>query len=466
MTLLAFGTERGQIAAGLINPVLFEPPYNDIAKRAIEYRQRYKKAPGIEHIDDLFDHILLDPKNKEAQLYNRILVALCKQAEGLNEIYTLDRINEFVRRQTYKAAIYKAAARYQQGGDGVADDVESILNEVYRFRAANTSPGLFMNEARALAFFDPKNREHVRIGIDHFDRYEICPTRGEEFIFMAPRGRGKSWFATHIETMALLQHWRVCDISLEMDEEVKAQRVFQNMLAMAKRAEPQTLTRLVLDDSGLVNDFEYVTETPTLAINQGKQAEDIVKAFQKERSALLSRLNVKSFPSGSLDMRGLRAHLDFLEQVNHFVPDMLVVDYPFLMKLNANDLRASLGRLFVDLRGLGKERNMAVVALHQTNRKGEDAINITSGHASEDISIFGTADIVMSYNATQTERKRGVARLNANKVRNDKDNITVCITQDYTTGQFVTSSAPTTSDYWKRFNAFSGVSGEPEDTED
>lgn len=456
LTMLAFGGDKGQIVAGMVSPALFEAPYNDIARRAIEYRQKYGQAPGVEHVDDLFDHVLQDPNNKQAPLFQRILLALCKQSDGLNEQYVLDRVGEFARRQTYKSVIYRAGMRIQQGGDEVADDVESILNEAFKFRAENSHAGVFLDRPEALAFMEPNAFDTLKLGIDYFDHRDICPTRGELFLFIAPRGRGKSWLATHCTTMALLQRWRVADITLEMSETRKTQRIYQNLLGMAKRDEKYPQTVFTLDSLGRLEGFDIELRKPTVAMDR-PDALSRIKKFQTDWSYHLSRLNVRGFPSGSLTVSKLRAHLDFLEQVHGFIPDMVVVDYPQIMYLDPNAPREALGRTFVDLRGLAQQRNIAVVALHQSNREGETATNLRSQHASEDISIIGTADIALTYNATEAERVRGVARLYAAKVRNDQGDISVHITQNYNTGQFVIQSVPGVRNYWGLFETFKGL---------
>ena len=453
LCILAFGQERGQIAAGLVDPKLFEPPYDDIARRAIEYRQKYGQAPGKDHIDDLFDHVLSDPENKRAPLYQRILMALYKQSDGLNELYVLDRIGEFVRRQTYKGVIYRAGMRIQQGGDGVADDVESILNEAYKFRAENNSPGIFLDQRSALSFMDETAYDMLKLGIGPFDYRDICPTRGELLTFIAPRGRGKSGFATHCTAMALLQHWRVADITLEMSEQRKTQRIFQNLLAIPKRGEDYQQTIFTLDKDGYMDGLDRETRKPIMALDNPK-AYKYLKEQQDLWADHLSRLNVKGFPSGTLTMRKLRAHLDFLEQVHGFIPDLLVVDYPMIMALDPDNTRESLGRIYVELRGLVQERNMAGVALHQSTREGETATNLRSQHTSEDISIIGTSDIVLTYNATEPERQMDLARLFAAKVRNDQSDVLVHITQNYKTGQFVLQAIPGSKKYWETFGTF------------
>ena len=458
LCLLCFGGARGQIAAGLIQPEVFEEAYGEIAKRAIDYRAKYGEAPGKEHIDDLFDYVISDPGNKRAPMFQRILMSLYKQSDGLNEQYVLDRVSEFVRRQTYKTAIFRGAQRIQQGGDGVGDDLESILGEAFRFRADHTDPGTFLGEASALSFLQADTNDTLKLGIPEFDRLDINPTRGELFVFIAPRGRGKSWLLTHCSVMGLLQRWRVLDVSLEMSEKKKTQRIFQAAFAVAKRDDEYMQTILDIDSLGQLAALTHEQRRPSMALSNAKIGEYLAAQQQQWRGPL-NRIVVKQYPTGSLTIRKLKSYLDFLEQAKGFVPDLLCIDYPKLMYIDPDHPRESLGRLFEELRGLAVERNMALVAPHQSTRAGETASSLRSQHTSDDISIIGTADTVVTYNATEEERAIGLARLTAIKVRNDEDMKSVLLTQNYRTGQFVLQSVPQRGDYWEMMRSFTGAQG-------
>lgn len=461
LTLLTFGGERGKIASGLVNKTHFEEPYAEIAERAIDYWQRYNVSPGKEHIDDLFDHILSDPNNTRAPLFRRILMALYRQSQNLNEEYILSRITEFVRRQTYKRVIIKGGERIQQGGDNVADDLESILYEAHKFQVTSLDPGTSLGDKnRALSFLNTEAGDMLSLGIDELDKHDLCPTRKEMFVFIGPRKSGKSWFCTHVAKMALLQHWRVLDISLEMSEKKKVQRIFQSLFAIAKRRAPYQRTLLDFDDLGRLSGFTPETRRPKLSL-----ADPDIEKFLLEKMGIwgtqLDNIIVKQFPTSSLTFQQLVAFLDYLEQARQFIPDALVIDYPWLMAKDAKEPRLSYGHLLERLRGLVVERNMALIVPHQSTREGETAKVVQGHHAAEDISVIATADTVITRTATAEEVLRGLARLFVSQARNDLDKFQILITQDFATGQFCTQSVAQRSDYWALFKEYAGSTDEP-----
>jgi intein/homing endonuclease len=184
--------KHGAIAAGLIDVDLFESPYNEIASRALAFRAKFKKAPGEAHLDDLFDHILSDPKSKKKHLYQSILGGIIEQAKSLNAPYVLSRVNEFTQLQNLQAAVLAAARRFPQGGEGTVPDVQNILHKALKFKAEALDAGTFLNDpVAALAFLNDDKKRFFALGIPELDRRQIGPTVGEAFAFMAPKGRGK-----------------------------------------------------------------------------------------------------------------------------------------------------------------------------------------------------------------------------------------------------------------------------------
>lgn len=458
LTLLCFGGNLGQIAAGLLEKANFEEPYADIAQRALEYRQRYGRAPGREHVDDLFDHILNDPKNKRASLFQNILVAMVRQSEHFNERYVFDNIREFVRRQTYKRVILRGGQRIQQGGDGLADDLESILGEANRFQADAMDAGITLGQPNALAFLDEDRPEMLKLGIKELDRRDLVPTRKEAYVFIGPRKGGKSWFCTHCSVMALLQGWRSLDISLEMRKSRKAARLYQALFAIAKRGDSYMQTILDTDKLGRLVGFSTEKQKPIMSLNDPR-----IRSFLREQmkedqwGQQLDNIRVMSFPTGTLTVKKLRAYLDMLDQLFHWAPDFLSIDYPWLMWKDKRDPRASYGQTIEELRGLADERNCALLIPHQSNRLGENAKTVQGHHAAEDISVIATCDCAITYTSTPDEKQNGLARLFVSQARNDEDKFSILITQSYRTGQFVLQSVPEPNTYWPLFNEYVGA---------
>lgn len=448
LTLLVLDDQHGAIAAGLIEPELFEPPYDDIAARALDYRARYRKAPGRAHIDDLFDHILGDPKNKKKRLYQQVLGSLLQTYDGMNPEYTLSRVSRFIQEQNFKTASIEAAELMERGADDALEQSYNIMDAALRFRPQTMDSGMFLSDKRAITFLTENTGCDYSLGIEYFDRHGIGPTRKEALGFLAPKGRGKTWFCTHAGVMALLQGAKVAHASLEMGNERMMPRYLRRLFAIAKHKEKYKRYILETDDLNRLIGFKNKLIRPELSLEDT----DIEKRVAEKMDALGERLNrlvCKPFPTKSLSLSGLRAWLDNLERAHRFVPDVLILDYPKLMKMDGRqELRIALGTLMEELRGLCMERNIAGIFPMQANREGESSKILTGEQIGEDYSLGQTVDFLITYNQTRAEKEMNLARLYVDKSRSDKDGFEVLITQDYETGQFVKQSIYKPSDYW------------------
>lgn len=458
LTLISFITnERTKLVVHSLVPEYFDGPiYRDIAGRVILYWKRFNQAPGEAHIDDVFDHVLGDDSNRLKNTYQRLLSGMYEQSKSLNVNYVADRVFKFIRRQTLKSGVLKAAQRYQQGGDEVEDEVERILLDTVKVKVDVEDPGTFLGDkSRALSFLHEDVNEYCLLGIKELDRRRVCPTRKEVLLFIAPRGRGKSFFCLHCCKKALQQRWRVVYISLELSEEKAVQRLFQGLYGISKNSDSYVRTILEFDELRRLSGFATEKVIPKISLRDPK-IQDFLLSKMDDWGLKLNNVLIKCFPTGSLTIPKLNAYLDSIEVIHHFIPDMIVIDYPRLMKQDMRDLTRSLGQTLVDLRGIGVERNCAIVAPTQGNRESEKASKLQNIHVAEDISLIATADNVVTYSQTEEENKLNLARLFASKVRNDEDRFTVLITQNYALGQFVIQSSLMNNKYWDMVKDLTG----------
>lgn len=457
LTLICCDDRRGAIAANQIDVELFEPPYDDIAKRAISYRKKFKKAPGIAHLDDLFDHILGDPKSKRHHVYKQVLHGITEQSQNLNAEYVLSRVQDFQRRQHLKVAVLDAAEAYKRGGDDLVESVEGILHTALKFRQETTDAGVFLGDRKqVMKVLTNPRRTSYKIGIKELDRLGLGPTQGEVLAFMAPKGGGKTWFCIDTAVRLLQQQAKVVHISLEMSEERLVPRYMQRMFAISKRDESFAVSNLDVDDHGRVVGLRQRRARAQLALSDRNIHDKIGKKLDRFGSRL-SKLVVKEFPTGSVSIDQLESYLDGLELTHGFTPDALIVDYPKLMKLPRNqEYRLAVGGNFESLRGLLIRRNLAGIFPIQSHREAENAKLITGQNIGEDYSMGQTADILITYNQTRAEHAHGLARLYVDKARNEEDKFTILIVQNYRTGQFCRDSAWVPGNYWQTLKQFAG----------
>jgi len=178
----------------------------------------------------------------------------------------------------------------------------------------------------------------------------------------------------------------------------------------------------------------------------------------KQWGTKLDRLVVKSFHSGQLTMSQLEGFIDYLALQHKFYPNLLIVDYPDLMYQDTKDLRVSLGRTFVNLRGLAGKHNMALFTPTQGGRATIGAKYTRSGGVSEDISKVFTADNVLTFQRTEAEKELGLGRVIIEHARDVADGTEILLTQAYALGQWAIDSARMQKEYWEKMARETGES--------
>ena len=447
LVLLAHSNEHGKIVANLLNPQLFEGDYRTIAERCVDYWARHKQAPRL-HTPDLLADILEDKANKKAATFRRILHSMLQLNEHVNSDYVLTQLRTFTKMQKMKDAILKSAERLQSEQDRGIAFVEEIWNELLHSTEITFESGTRLTDVdKMIAALERKQGEFLT-GIPILDKRSFAPERGTVLLLIAPAGKGKSWGLIHLGKMALLRSKKVLHISLEMSEEQCQHRYYQSFFAVPKRKEDITITTIQRDAMDRIDDLEREAVPYDFAFNSEfirEELENHVNLHQRRFKNII----IKQFPPNSLTANSLRAYMDNLEISEHFIPDLVILDYIGIMRTDSRNYRVSIGQNLVDFRSIMVERNMAGATAQQSSKEGAKAKYVTSTNVAEDWSLIGTADRVLTYSRTAQEGKYGLARLYASKSRGDDDDFAILITQSYKIGQFVLDSVALESRYWR-----------------
>lgn len=450
ITLLAYDDQHCISIRNLIEPEFWGGPFKLISTRLYEYIDRYKKAPK-DHIADLLADKLEDKKNsRESSLYEDILLSIRDHYDTINSEYVMGQLETFVKRQSLRTIAIDLAKALQKDTDESLEEAQRLMTTAITTQATVFDPGLRLsNKDRVLDFLDQQT-SCFPTGIPEFDKRGFGPTRKELWLYIAAAKRGKTWMLIQLAKMAALHRLRVCHITLEMSEDRSAQRYLQAFLGMAKRSEMQHVVKFDRDSLGRLEGFNETEVKPSLSMSDPKIRAKLGRKLDKFGPRLLDNIIVKQFPTGNLTMRQLEAYIDGLENNEQFIPDLLIVDYPDLMKVDKDNLRHSLDEIYKDLRGLGVKRNMAVAVVSQGNRSSEKAKNVGSGMVAEAWSKIAHADCIITYNQTEAEHKMGLARLYVSGGRNDEDKITLIVSQNYAMGTFVVDSILMNgANYWQ-----------------
>jgi KaiC/GvpD/RAD55 family RecA-like ATPase len=311
---------------------------------------------------------------------------------------------------------------------------------------------------------------HTVVSVEYLGRRETFDMEVEDTSNFVANGvvvhnSGKSWFCVHCGKHGLAHGLKVLHITLEMSERRVVERYHQSMFGMAKHAGRLKVVEFELDKLGRFVRFDEAWLKPALVRTDPAIRKKLEREIEKH-GRRFANLVVKEFPSGQLTTAQLAAYLDYLEAAHRFVPNMLIIDYPDLMKQSRGEgYRHSLGQTFVDIRGLCVERGLAGVAPTQGTRSTIHAKRVTSKDVAEDISKVQTADMVYTFARTAAEERYGLGRLHVAHARNEGGGLTLVLSQSYATGQYVLESTLMQKAYWDQLRRERG-DDEVEDADD
>ncbi len=444
LTLLCFDDANCKLVRAAVTPRLFESSvFREVAGHAIDFIDQYGEAIK-DHLPDHLEDILKSDDTRKAATYERLLENLYQSRDSVNGDYVIKQLHKFVRQQNLKASVIKAVEALEAGR---IDDAEVELQKGLNTQAVSFEPGLSLSKPEDVGIImDAPEEEGFELGIPELDQGGVIPRRKELLAFLAPRGRGKSWFITHCCKQALLQNWSAVIITLEMSERRYAARMLQSFFSISRREAEVKVTRLVTGKDGTLEDILREPIKRMTMRDDGARSKLINRAKREFRRRAPFR--IKEFATHMLTVPQLKAYLDGLERSEHFTPDLICVDYPALMDIDPKNLRVELSSIIAALRGIGVERNCAMVVVGQGNRESEKATLVTGAMAAEDISILATADTLLTYSQTKEEHDLGLARIFVEKARNEESKMVTLISQAYSIGQFCLDSVRLAADYW------------------
>ncbi len=469
LTLLCYDDVRSGIIRNSVDLNLWEGDYRTIAVEVYKYldRKRKKKRAPRDHIADLLEEILKGKDKRRAKHFRGILRNIKESNQSIDADFTMGRLSNFVRRQKTIESIIEAGDLIQTGGtdDETLDRAEAILSAATRQKLQLFDPGVFLGDPqKSLSYLqDPEDIDIFRTGVKELDELRLGPARRNLHLLIGPFKMGKSWWLLTLGKYAALDGHKVVHITLEMGQEQVTRRYHQAFTAMARRRSKRKFKRVNFktDDDGRLEGVTVKSFKPRHAMDDPDAGKFLQDKMSRRLGRQMNRIIVKEFPAAQLTIAGLEVYLDNLEYQFGFVPDLLILDYPRMMKFDTKNFRLEHGRIVESLKGISMDRNMAVATVGQSNRAGLDDRNEEQAsrrrirsrrvglvNTAEDISQIGTADTILTFSQTVEEHALGLARLYVAAARDEVDQFSILISQHYATGQFCRASVKMQSQYW------------------
>jgi len=311
--------------------------------------------------------------------------------------FVKDEILKFCKNQEIKRAIMESVGLLQLGN---YDQIKTNMDKAMK-AGADTDIGLDYKTSVA-ARYDEAARHTITTGWDVVDDLmDGGLANGELGVVMAPAGIGKSWLLINIGANAIKAGHTVIHYTLELNKEYVGQR-YDSVLTGINA---QTL----------------------------KHHQDTV---QDKMDTLKGELIVKYYPTKSVGVMGLKAHLEKSIMLGK-KPALVIVDYGDLLKINVKkDKHEALEELYEDLRGMAGEYDVPVWTASQAGRSALEEDIIEADKIASSYGKVMVADFLMSLSRKVEDKMSGTGRGHVIKNRFGPDGITLPCKINTNNGQF------------------------------
>lgn len=362
----------------ILNPEHFaDDAIADILAWSLHHWDEHKEVPSKAAIRDAFR------EDSDKQVIKRLYAEEIPDPKGL-----VDRVRGFANNRAMRLAILKSAEvlsaeargeayRDQKTGKVVDVDPVKLVREASLVGKADDNIGVELDvgmEERIRLFLNPPEHTVFTTGMAHLDSSGVALARGEMGLVLGASKRGKSHVFINILYGALKQGLKVVYYSLEMSEDKVEARLWRRVAG--KKADAKQ------DPVGFVGTM-------------------------KERWARLVRGQciIKRYIAHMATPDDIRAHLTVL-QAKGKLPDMVIIDYGGLLKpvKPTGEKRHDLDNVFLEMRAIAGEFNVALWTAAQTNRGALTKDLVTEADVGEAYSIIQHIDCGIFISMTEEER--------------------------------------------------------------
>ncbi len=351
---------------------------------------KYKKVPTF---DEMVSWLRTMPasERERAKEYFTEVQRLYERPPKFDQHVLQEEAVAAIRQYMVEEMLLAGSAMHEAG----RIDYDSLMNSMRDILSVNVdaSLGIELN-AQIDEMIEKVTAEEqfdfIKTGVRGLDKIIGGFKRGQFACGIAPSGVGKSTFLVNHAVAAAKQGKDVLLLTVELEDFRVIERVIRRIAKMGANE----LQEKSVEAGSWVGKFFRMTH---------------------------SRFFVKYARPNSFTVDDLNTHLDRMQTIVDFTPELVAIDYLDEMRASADDRRKDTRHqhsgISRDLVGLAKDRQVAVVTETQTNRAAVSKRKLTEKDVGEDYGKVKIADLNYAICQTDEEYKTGQARIRILKNR-------------------------------------------------
>jgi replicative DNA helicase len=383
-----------QQISDILSPKYFESDANEwIVSTILEYQKEYNASPTLEVMKVKLEKVEHDVLKDQVVAH---LKDAWKYTDSTDLEYIKDQAMDFCKNQEIKKAILGSVELLKHGQ---YDEIKATVDNALKAGADKNIGHDYMID------IDERYTEAVRFVQE--TPWEVINEltdgglgKGELGVMVAPAGIGKSWALMNVGAHLIKKGKTVVHYTLELNEAYVGLR-YDSVI------------------TGIANQ------------NLKHYQEDIKEQLSKLKGELI----IKHYPTKSVSVMGIRAHVEKCIMQDK-KPDVIIVDYADLLRGHGQEKRHELEGIYEDLRGMAGEYEIPVWTASQANRSALEEDVIDASKVSESYGKVMVADFILSLSRKVQDKLAGTGRWHVIKNRFGPDGITLPSKMNTSNGQF------------------------------
>lgn len=359
-----------------VYPFLKEEYFEDEGRKKIfeeisQYKEKYNDLPDL-------NVLKLEIENRtdlQTELYESITYTLEKIKSSIpveKEKWLIDKTEEYCKERALDNAILKSISAKEEKyskipKSAIPDLISQALSVSFQERICHS----YFDDAEERYDYYQRDKDKIPFGLEKLNKITLGGIERKTLnLILGGINVGKSLILCHLASDYIKQGYNVLYISFELAEEKIAERIDANLLD----TEINNLCKLEKDY--FLNSLNSLKKKTT------------------------GKMEIQEYPTKAANSNHIKKLIKDLKRKKGFNVDILMIDYLGICGSSTAPKEAGLYQygkaVSEELRAIAVELNIAVWSAIQTDRGGNNNLDIDMTNTSESIAIPQTADFIVA----------------------------------------------------------------------